>query len=44
MAELAAADLIVHGGDFVALSVLEELRALAPVEAVYGNMDEAALR
>ena len=44
MAELAAAELIVHAGDFVALSVLEELRALAPVEAVYGNMDEPALR
>ena len=44
MAELAAAELIVHAGDFVALSVLEELRSLAPVEAVYGNMDEPALR
>jgi len=42
--ELAAADLIVHAGDVVALSVLEELRELAPVEAVYGNMDEPALR
>jgi putative phosphoesterase len=28
----------------VALSVLEELRGLAPVEGVYGNMDEPALR
>ena len=27
----------------MALSVLEELRSLAPVEAVYGNMDEPAL-
>jgi putative phosphoesterase len=44
VAELAAADLIVHAGDFVAVSVLEELRGLAPVEAVYGNMDESALR
>jgi uncharacterized protein len=44
VAELAAADLIVHAGDVVALSVLEELRELAPVEAVYGNMDEPALR
>ena len=44
MEELAAADLIVHAGDVVALSVLEELRELAPVEAVYGNMDEPALR
>jgi uncharacterized protein len=44
LAELARADLIVHAGDVVALSVLEELRAFAPVEAVYGNMDEPALR
>ena len=42
--ELERADLIVHAGDFVALSVLEELRSLGPVEAVYGNMDEPALR
>jgi putative phosphoesterase len=39
-----AADLILHAGDVVAASVLEELRKLAPVEAVYGNMDEPALR
>jgi uncharacterized protein len=31
-------------GDFTALSVLEDLRELAPVEAVHGNMDEPALR
>jgi putative phosphoesterase len=42
--ELERADLILHGGDVVAASVLAELRALAPVEAVYGNMDEAALK
>ena len=28
----------------VAASVLDELRELGPVQAVYGNMDEAALR
>jgi putative phosphoesterase len=39
-----AADVILHLGDFVAASVLEELRELGPVEAVYGNMDEPALR
>ena len=39
-----AADLIVHAGDVVEGSVLEELARLAPVEAVYGNMDEPALR
>jgi uncharacterized protein len=42
--ELAAAELIVHAGDFVAVEVLEELSALAPVAGVHGNMDEPALR
>lgn len=42
---LRAADLILHGGDVSAASVLEELRALGPpVQAVYGNADEPALR
>ena len=42
---LRGADLILHGGDFVASAVLEDLRALGPpVEAVYGNMDEPALK
>jgi uncharacterized protein len=40
---LEAADLILHAGDVVAAAVLDELGALAPVEAVYGNMDEPAL-
>jgi putative phosphoesterase len=35
----------VHCGDFSALSVLEELRALGPpLQAVHGNADEPALR
>jgi hypothetical protein len=38
------ADLVIHAGDLVAASVLEELRGMGPVEAVHGNMDEAALR
>jgi putative phosphoesterase len=42
--ELERADLILHGGDVVAESVLRELEALAPVEAVFGNMDEPALK
>ena len=42
--ELERADLILHGGDFVAASVLEELEGLAPVEAVHGNMDEPSLQ
>lgn len=33
-------DLILHAGDITDLSVLDELRAIAPVEAVAGNMDE----
>jgi len=37
--ELERAELILHGGDVVAASVLEELSELAPVEAVRGNMD-----
>jgi putative phosphoesterase len=34
----------VHVGDFTAATVLEELRALGPLAAVYGNMDEPALK
>ena len=42
---LRRADVILHGGDFVALDILDELRALGPpVEGVYGNMDESALK
>lgn len=33
------ADLILHAGDIVSLDVLAELEAIAPVEAVAGNMD-----
>jgi uncharacterized protein len=32
-----------HAGDVVTLAVLRELEVFAPVEAVYGNMDEPAL-
>jgi putative phosphoesterase len=42
---LRTADLILHGGDLCALAVLEKLRALGPpVQAVYGNRDEPAVR
>lgn len=34
-------DLILHAGDITELSVLDELRTIAPVEAVLGNMDES---
>jgi uncharacterized protein len=42
--ELEQADLILHAGDLVEVSVVRELEAFAPVEAVYGNMDEPALK
>lgn len=45
VARLQAADLILHAGDHSTLAFLEELRSLGPpVEAVYGNVDESALR
>lgn len=34
-------DMILHAGDIVELSVLDELAAIAPVEAVAGNMDSS---
>lgn len=40
----AAVDHILHAGDVGSLDLLEELRALAPVTAVYGNTDGAELR
>jgi len=33
--------LILHAGDIVELSVLDELSSIAPVEAVAGNMDDS---
>ena len=45
VARLAAAELILHVGDFVASSVLAEIESLGPpVAAVCGNADEHALR
>lgn len=45
VARLRAADAILHAGDLVAESLLEELAELGPpVHAVHGNMDELALR
>jgi putative phosphoesterase len=42
---MRGADLILHCGDVSAVSVLDELRAIGPpVQAVYGNADEPALR
>jgi len=36
--------LILHAGDFVEAGILAELRALGPVEAVHGNMDDDGLQ
>jgi uncharacterized protein len=42
---MRGSDLILHAGDFTAVSVLEELRGLGPpVVAVHGNVDEPVLR
>jgi uncharacterized protein len=42
---LARAELIVHAGDLIARSVLDQLNALGPpVTAVHGNIDEPELR
>jgi len=37
-------DYIIHAGDLVDLSVIDELEQLAPVLAVYGNMDGSEIR
>ena len=37
-------DFIVHAGDLVQLSVVDELEQLAPVLVVYGNMDGPEIR
>lgn len=41
---LAGADLILHGGDLTEAAVLATLSELAPLHAVYGNMDSPELR
>ncbi|HHX73650.1 MAG TPA: metallophosphoesterase family protein [Firmicutes bacterium] len=41
---LAGVELILHAGDFVTMSVVEELETIAPVEAVAGNMDPLELQ
>jgi putative phosphoesterase len=42
---IAAADLVLHAGDFSTLAVLRELEAIGPpVAAVHGNVDSAELR
>jgi putative phosphoesterase len=42
---IAAADLVIHAGDFMTLEVLRELEAIGPpVAGVHGNMDSPQLR
>jgi uncharacterized protein len=42
---LAGADLVLHGGDFVSVGFLEELKGIGPpVEGIHGNMDEPNLK
>ena len=40
---LKDADFIIHAGDLVELSVIDELEQIAPVLAVHGNMDNQEL-
>jgi uncharacterized protein len=44
VARLKAADLIIHAGDLIRLSVLRELEGYGPVVAVHGNVDDAEVR
>jgi putative phosphoesterase len=37
-------DFIIHAGDLVELKVIDKLEQLAPVLAVYGNMDRTEIR
>lgn len=42
LAALAGVEVILHAGDVGRLSVLRELGGIAPVHAVYGNVDDPA--
>ena len=44
VSRLRGADLIIHAGDLIAPTVLEELRTFGEVAAVHGNVDGAAVR
>jgi putative phosphoesterase len=43
LAALAGVDLILHAGDVGSHTVLRELQAIAPTQAVYGNVDDPIL-
>ena len=42
--EIKNVDMILHAGDFIDVEVLESLKKLKRVHAVYGNMDSPELR
>ena len=43
LAALTGVELILHAGDVGSPSVLRELQAIAPTQAVYGNVDDPVL-
>jgi putative phosphoesterase len=44
VARLRAAELIIHAGDLMRLSILHQLQGYGPVVAVQGNVDDVELR
>ncbi len=44
IALLKEADLVIHAGDFVTKAAFDELSGICRLEAVHGNMDDAALK
>jgi uncharacterized protein len=44
VARLESADVIIHAGDLIRLSVLRQLESYGPVVAVHGNVDDAEVR
>jgi len=42
--EARGADMIIHAGDFIDISLLDKLRSIREVKAVYGNMDCIRIR
>lgn len=41
---IKGADMVIHAGDFVTKAAYDELSGICRLEAVHGNMDEAALK
>jgi len=44
MERFKTVDLIIHAGDIADVSTFKQLKALAPLRAVQGNQDTAALK